>query len=65
MGVGYTRTAFAQLFLSFSDKVLLLYRCNMILVTASAPTPRSLGAVNSMAQMSASLGRAIGPPIYS
>ncbi|KAF8323178.1 MFS general substrate transporter [Clavulina sp. PMI_390] len=43
----------------------LTWGCNMILVTASAPSPRSLGAVNSLAQMCASLGRAVGPPIYS
>lgn len=52
-------------FLNSDDPLLHHSRCNMILVTASAPSPRSLGTVNSMAQMAASLARAIGPPIYS
>ncbi|KAF9504653.1 hypothetical protein BS47DRAFT_631732 [Hydnum rufescens UP504] len=44
---------------------VLALGASMILVTASAPSPRSLGAVNSLAQMTAGLARSIGSPLYT
>ncbi|KAH7337118.1 major facilitator superfamily domain-containing protein [Rhizoctonia solani] len=39
----------------------MVFVCNMLLVTRSAPCRRSLGTVNGLAQMVASASRAIGP----
>jgi len=44
---------------------VLAFGGNMILVTASAPSPRSLGAVNSLTLMTASFARSIGPLLYT
>ncbi|KAF8323177.1 MFS general substrate transporter [Clavulina sp. PMI_390] len=43
----------------------LTWAAIMLLVTNAAPTPDSLGAVNSVAQMAATAARAIGPPIFA
>ncbi|CAE6466404.1 unnamed protein product [Rhizoctonia solani] len=39
----------------------MVFICNMLLVTRSAPCRRSLGAVNGLAQMVANASRAVGP----
>ena len=39
----------------------MVFVCNMLLVTRAAPSRRSLGTVNGLAQMVASGSRAIGP----
>ncbi|CAE6365194.1 unnamed protein product [Rhizoctonia solani] len=39
----------------------LVFLCNMLLVNRAAPSRRSLGTVNGLAQMVASASRAIGP----
>lgn len=39
----------------------MVFVCNMLLVTRSAPCRRSLGTVNGLAQMVASASRAVGP----
>ncbi|KAG9118716.1 hypothetical protein FRC07_006640 [Ceratobasidium sp. 392] len=39
----------------------MVFVCNMILVTRSAPSRRALGTVNGLAQMVASASRAVGP----
>ncbi|KAF9504658.1 hypothetical protein BS47DRAFT_1307824 [Hydnum rufescens UP504] len=44
---------------------VLAWGGNIILVTAAAPSARSLGTVNSLAQMTASLARSIAPPLYT
>ncbi|KIO22466.1 hypothetical protein M407DRAFT_28044 [Tulasnella calospora MUT 4182] len=41
----------------------LVFACNMILVSQSAPSRTSLGAVNGVAQMVASSMRAVGPTL--
>ncbi|CAE6460588.1 putative membrane protein YCR023C [Rhizoctonia solani AG-1 IB] len=41
----------------------MVFVCNMLLVTRSAPCRRALGTVNGLAQMVASASRAVGPAI--
>ncbi|KAF9507997.1 hypothetical protein BS47DRAFT_1303310 [Hydnum rufescens UP504] len=53
------------LMLTIKGFSVLAFGCVMVLVTASAPSPRSLGAVNSLSLMTASFARSIGPPLYA
>ncbi|KAG8716352.1 hypothetical protein FRC09_015866 [Ceratobasidium sp. 395] len=41
----------------------MVFICNMLLVTRSAPSPGALGTVNGLAQMVASASRAVGPAV--
>ncbi|KAL5632163.1 hypothetical protein ACGC1H_000243 [Rhizoctonia solani] len=51
----------ASIMLSVRCIAGIVFVCNMLLVNRSAPSRRSLGAVNGLAQMVASASRALGP----